>query len=363
MLRIALTWGVLLVLSVLAVAAFEAARLPAALLLGCMIAAIAVAAGGGAIGVPRPPFVLAQGVIGCLIARGIPLSILGTIVADWPLFLGTVVAVIGACSALGWLLARNRVLPGTVAIWGLSPGAASVMTIMAGEFGSDMRLVAFMQYFRVVCVSALAPVVARFWTHAPAGVHAGVVWFPALAWPGFPATVAVAFLGAWLGPVLRIPAGSLLLPMAAAVRLQDVGRLVIDLPPWLLALCYAAIGWSIGLRFNRPILLHALARLPRIAAAIFALIAICGLCAAALVAFAGIDPLTAYLATSPGGADSIAIIAASSPVDVPFVMALQTARFMLVLVVGPAIARFVARRAGPAASAGAGDAGAPRRRP
>ncbi len=354
--RAAFAWGILLVVSVAAVAAFGAMRLPAAVLLGCMVVAIAVASGGGGIAVPRRPFVLAQGVIGCLIARSIPLSILGTIVADWPLFLGTVVAVIGACSALGWLLARNRVLPGTVAIWGLSPGAASVMTIMAGEFGSDMRLVAFMQYFRVVCVSALAPVVARFWTtHAPAGVQAGVEWFPALTWPGFPATVAVAFLGAWLGPFLRIPAGSLLLPLGVAVVLQDIGHLAIDLPPWLLALCYAAIGWSIGLRFNRPILLHALARLPRIAAAIFALIAICGLCAAALVAFAGIEPLTAYLATSPGGADSIAIIAASSPVDVPFVMALQTARFMLVLVVGPAIARFVARHAG------AG--GAPRRRP
>jgi membrane AbrB-like protein len=344
-----LTWGALLASSVLAVAAFEAARLPAALLLGCMVAAIAVGAAVGGISVPRTTFVLAQGIVGCLIARSIPLAILGTIVADWPLFLGTVIAVIGACSALGYMLARYRVLPGTVAIWGLSPGAASVMTIMAGEFGSDMRLVAFMQYFRVVCVSALAPVVARLWTHAAPGVQSAVQWFPPLAWPALPGTVAVAFGCAWLGPKLRIPAGSLLLPLAVAVLLQDSGHLTIDLPPWLLALSYAALGWSIGLRFNRAILLHALSRLPQIAGAIFALIAICGLCAAALVVFAGIDPLTAYLATSPGGADSIAIIAASSPVDVPFVMALQTARFMLVLVIGPSIARFVAKRIRPAA--------------
>ena len=54
--------------------------------------------------------------------------------------------------------------------------------------------------------------------------------------------------------------------------------------------------------------------------------------------------LTAYLATSPGGADSVAIIAASSShVDVPFVMAMQMARFILVLLVGPALARAVAR--------------------
>jgi uncharacterized membrane protein AbrB (regulator of aidB expression) len=57
--------------------------------------------------------------------------------------------------------------------------------------------------------------------------------------------------------------------------------------------------------------------------------------------FAGIDPLTAYLATSPGGADSVAIIAASSNVDAAFVMSMQTLRFLGVLLAGPALARFV----------------------
>jgi uncharacterized membrane protein AbrB (regulator of aidB expression) len=66
--------------------------------------------------------------------------------------------------------------------------------------------------------------------------------------------------------------------------------------------------------------------------------------AAVLVVAAGIDPLTAYLATSPGGADSVAIIAASTNVDLPFVMAMQTTRFVLVLLSGPSLARFMASR-------------------
>jgi hypothetical protein len=49
------------------------------------------------------------------------------------------------------------------------------------------------------------------------------------------------------------------------------------------------------------------------------------------------------LATSPGGVDSVAIIAASTPVDVPFVIALQTVRFLLILMVGPSLSGFVAR--------------------
>lgn len=60
----------------------------------------------------------------------------------------------------------------------------------------------------------------------------------------------------------------------------------------------------------------------------------------------GFDPLTAYRATSPGGADSVAIIAThAAMVDVGLVMAMQLARFMLVLLLGPQVSRWVALRA------------------
>lgn len=153
-------------------------------------------------------------------------------------------------------------------------------------------------------------------------------------------------LGALFAHLLRIPAGSLLLPPVLGAVLQDSKLMTIDLPPWLLALSYAVIGWSIGLRFTRPILVYAAQALPRIVAAILALIAVCALFSVALALLAKVDPMTAYLVMSPGGADSVAIIAASSKVDVPFVMALQTACFVAVLLIGPWLARIVARRAG-----------------
>jgi membrane AbrB-like protein len=119
----------------------------------------------------------------------------------------------------------------------------------------------------------------------------------------------------------------------------------IELPPWALAAGYAVIGWSIGARFTRDILVHAARALPRVLLGVLALIAICGCLGYALAMVAGIDPLTAFLATSPGGVDSIVIIAANSRVDLPFVVAMQTARFVLILLAGPVLARFLARRA------------------
>ena len=60
----------------------------------------------------------------------------------------------------------------------------------------------------------------------------------------------------------------------------------------------------------------------------------------------GTDQLTAYLATSPGGLDTIAIIAVGSTADVPFVLAMQTLRLILVVVTGPPLARLIARASG-----------------
>ena len=61
----------------------------------------------------------------------------------------------------------------------------------------------------------------------------------------------------------------------------------------------------------------------------------------------GIDALTAYLATSPGAMETVAIIAASSHVDVPFIITLQMVRFLTIIAIGPPIARFLARHAAP----------------
>jgi uncharacterized protein len=119
--------------------------------------------------------------------------------------------------------------------------------------------------------------------------------------------------------------------------------MTITLPPWLMAGCYALVGWPIGLRFSREMVIYAARVFPQIAASTLTLIALCGGLAVLLHFIVATDPLTAYLATSPGGADSVAIIAASSNVDVPFVMAMQMARFIVVLLGGPALARTVAR--------------------
>ncbi|MEX6505575.1 AbrB family transcriptional regulator [Jiella sp. M17.18] len=342
----ALRWPALLAMSAVVAVLLELAGIPAALLLGPMAAGVVMGVTGNAVTIPKVPYYLAQAVIGCLIASSITVSILTTFLQDWMIYVGIVVIVIAASSALGWLMSRWQVLPGTTAVWGSSPGAATAMMLMAEAFGADARLVAFMQYLRVIFVAVAASMVARFWIGAEGSATAGIVWFPPLDWPAFGTTLGLTVGGAWLGRVLKIPAGPLLLPMGVGIVLHLLGLIHMQLPEWFLAIAYAALGWRIGLGFTPEVMRHAWHALPKIAGSIVALLAFCGGLAALLHVFLGTDPVTAYLATSPGGMDSIAIIAASTKVDLPFVMALQTVRFVIVLVVGPPMARFIATRIG-----------------
>jgi uncharacterized membrane protein AbrB (regulator of aidB expression) len=80
-------WGILVVLSALFAILLTWMRLPAALMLGPMIAGMLVEAGQPPIRLPRLPFNIAQGIIGCMIARVLTPAIIHSFMQQWPLFL------------------------------------------------------------------------------------------------------------------------------------------------------------------------------------------------------------------------------------------------------------------------------------
>ena len=330
----------LLVASLVFATVLEILHVSAALLIGPMIAGVIVATSGARIRVPDTIFATTQGIIACMIARAMPASVVDEVVMQWPVFVLGVMSTIVMAAVVGWMLARWQVLPGTSAIWGSAPGGAASMTLLAEAYGADVRLVAFMQYLRVMCVTSVASLVASL--AGQQHTAAAIVWFPPIDWLSFAGTLAVASLGLISAKVFHIRAGAVLLPLIVGVVLSSTGVMHIELPPWFLALSYALLGWSIGLRFTRESVRHCARALPRVLAAILLLITACAVMGQVLAQAAGVDPLTAYLATTPGGLDVAAIIASDSDVDVPFVLSMQFARILVVLVTGPSLARFLA---------------------
>jgi uncharacterized protein len=343
-------WLALALLSIVLIAILEALRLPGGIMIGAMLAAIAVATADGSIRMPTRPVVAVQGVIGFMIASTIPPTILSDLARDWSLVLIGLVGVVLGATGIGLALMRWSLLPGATGVWGMAPGASTPMILMAEENGADARLVAVMHKVRTLIVVALAAIVAslgaRHAVTSGAVVKAG--WFPPVAWGWLLVTLALAVSTAFFANWLRVFTGPMLVTFGLAVVLQGLGWIRIELPPWLLAVAYAFVGWAVGLGFTRPIVWYALRSLPLIVVSSVALIVLCGMLGAVMVIVGGIDPLTAYLATSPGGADSIAIIAASTTVDMRFVMAMQITRLVVVMLIAPALSRWVVRVVGSA---------------
>ncbi|MBN2752444.1 MAG: AbrB family transcriptional regulator, partial [Rhodospirillaceae bacterium] len=171
-------------------------------------------------------------------------------------------------------------------------------------------------------------------------------WFAMPDMVAFAATIALIASGQLLGRLLHVPSGALLIPLVIGAALRGFGLITVELPPPVLLIAFTAIGWVVGLRFTREILKTVAAKLPHMLASIIVLMGFCTGIAYLLTQILDVDMLTAYLATSPGGADSIAIIAASIHVDLGFVLAFQTVRLIVVIVVGPIMARRIAKAMG-----------------
>ena len=128
--------------------------------------------------------------------------------------------------AAGKLLARTTDCDETTAALGLVAGGATGIVAMADELGGDGRLVAFMQYARVLIVVLITPLVAALAFPGHATAPAAAMETPLLgeaSWWAITAATAVAGAG-------RRRAGAPAQPVdprpAAGLRRGDADRAV-----------------------------------------------------------------------------------------------------------------------------------------
>lgn len=335
-------WLNLLVLSLLSGALLGWLHVPAASLLGPMVAAVVSAVRGGTVRFPRQMMMLSQAFVGVMMASHQPIGLLRDSMQQWPVFLVGTLLTLTVSMSLGWLLLRTRLLPGTTAIWGVSPGAAAAMTLMSEHFGADMRLVAFMQYLRVVSCTLVSALAVHYLGQGGSETTSDL--FSVMHTDAYLVAFALAFAGLVVNQLWRVPGGALLLPLIFGLAVQLQGGLVFEVPGIVLVISFSLIGWNIGARFTPEVLLYAKRVFPIVFLSTLTLIGANALGALILVAWIDIDPLSAFLATSPGGADSVAIIASNSAVNIGFVMSMQILRFLVVVILGPLIARSISKR-------------------
>lgn len=334
--RCSALWALLILAAAGAGGGLWVAGFPAAFLVGPMLAALGFGVGGSGLKLPRPAFVAAQGVIGCIIARNLSPAVLPAIAADWPLLVLAVLATLASSCLAGVIASRGGRIGLEAATWGAMPGMAAAMVIMAEERGIDARIVAFMQYVRLVTViAAISLLFYCLGDHEGALLGASAPAGGALPWTAVAGSLLIAATGFAAYSARGIPAAGMILPLALGATLEASGLFQIALPLWVVGAAFAVIGLEVGLKFTREYVTTLASALPMILVAVLVMILIGALVSLGLSRVLGLDFLTALLATTPGGIDSVVIVAVNSRADISFVLAVQTLRLFAVILTAP----------------------------
>jgi hypothetical protein len=266
-------------------------------------------------------------------------SSLHVLADDWLAVALVSLATLAVSLAAGAVLARTTALDRPTAALGMIAGGASGIVGISDDLGGDDRLVAFMQYLRVLVVVLVTPLLV------------GVV-FPGAQTGSAPASGPIlGTADGWLltaaiaaaGQLIRLPARALLGPMLIAGTLTLTGSADFTVPALLRETGFAVIGLYIGLRFTTQTIRMVGRLLVPTLTAILGLLVACFALAIVLNATTSVSLEDAYLATTPGGLYAVLAVAFGAGANTTFIVAVQSLRVLVMVVLAPLAVRRVLR--------------------
>jgi uncharacterized protein len=295
--------------------------------------------------VPRPAFTAAQAVVGVTMGALVDLETLRVVAANWLAVLLVTIGTLALSLGAGLLLRLRRDISPVTGAFAMIAGGASGIIVMARELGADERMVAVLQYLRVLLIVLLMPVIATVVYGASTDPGPAAVGGDGGGWAfGLLLTAGCSVVGLVVGRLLRIPVAALLGPMVAAAALELTGLVDgLEVPGLVESAAFLIIGLQVGISFTRESLRTIGRALPLALAVILGLIVASAGLGAVLSAATGVSPLDGYLATTPGGLYAVLATATGSGADATFVLAVQVLRLFVMLLSAPLVARWLRR--------------------
>ncbi|TNM70029.1 AbrB family transcriptional regulator [Streptomyces sp. NP160] len=337
---------------------------PSAALFAAVLAGLAVALTGWPrtrwrrgerLELARPVSKGAQAVLGVLSGALLQPATLAELAGSWAPVLAAVLATLLVSVLAGLLLGLRRDVDAATGSFAMVAGGASGLTAIAGELGADQRVVAVVQYLRVLLILLAMPVVAVLLGGgssgtgggAGSGSGGGLSASAAPWWADVLFTAAVAAVGIWLARLAKLPAGPLLGPMVVAAAVSATGLTQgATVPAPVLQVAFALIGLQVGLSFTRSNLRTVGRVLPTALVLIVGVVAATAAVGVPLLRLTGASTLDAYLATTPGGLYAVVATSADSGGDTTLVLAVQVLRLLVMLLLAPVVGAALGRRRG-----------------
>ncbi len=251
--RPAVRWSSIVLATLVISALLSLLAVPSPALFGGLLTGMIFALTGGR-RIVLHPFVNsgAQAVIGVVVGTLLELSILQSLGGDWLPVAGVVVGTLLLSVVAGLLMGRWTSVSAITGSLSLSAGGAAGITSMSRDLGADERMVAVIQYLRVVLIVATLPLVTAFVFHPPAAGESVVAVTQGAGWVvDVTFTAVCALVGSLIAMWARVPAGTLLGPMVLTAGLTVAGwSFDAHVPAWLAQIAYGAIGLRIGVGFT-----------------------------------------------------------------------------------------------------------------
>jgi membrane AbrB-like protein len=339
---LALRWAALALAVTLGTIAGEAAGIPSsAMLVGLLVGLGYAVRSSVPLEIDRRVNSAAQVVTGSAVGTYLSVDTIKGLGSAWaPVIVITIVTLVLTFGA-GLMLARIAdVSPATAAFGMIAGGAAGIVSI-ATDLGADDRMVAVMQYLRVLLILAATPVLAA--TFFTSGDHGDAVLGGAHA-VGY--GEALLFL-ACCGPAGLLLAGRLHFtapnffgPLAVGAALSLAGvSFAGTIPNPITFLAFGIIGGKVGLDFTVESLRRARSILPAVLGVIVAMLVACAALGLIMAPLAGVSALDGYLATTPGVLQVVLATAIGMKANTTFVLSAQVVRLLMMLIAAPFVAR------------------------
>ena len=332
--------ALLAVVIVAAGVAMDAVGVPSPYLFAALLTGLARAlAKPQQLTLPRRWFVAAQAVTGVTLGTYLQSSSLHVLADDWLAVALVSLATLALSIAAGALLARLTILDRPTAALGMIAGGASGIVGISDDLGGDDRLVAFMQYLRVLVVVLVTPALVGVifpGTHAGGAPSGGPLLGSASGWL---LTIGIAIAG----QAVPLPARALMGPMLVAGALTLSGAIDVTPPPLLRETAFVIIGLFIGLRFTIGTVREVGRLLLPVSLGILGLLVACFGLAVLLDATTSVSLEDAYLATTPGGLYAVLAIAFGAGANTTFIVAVQSLRVLVMVILAPLVVRRLIR--------------------
>ncbi|EKN67297.1 AbrB family transcriptional regulator [Schinkia azotoformans] len=309
-------------------------------------------------GLNRFWFLIGQYLLGIELGRNVNTSVMTIFQENWITVILVISTSILFSFGTGLFLYRFSRADKLTGLLATSPGGIATMPTIAEEVGANIGVVTAVQAMRVFLVVTIIPVVLFCIVNGSGteGLTSNpVVESPiqAAGYPLFVWTIPImlaAFAGAFIGKRIKLPAPWLIGSLLGVIIFESASTTFVDStltffwPHSIVVIGQILIGTSIGSRFRKSMFIG-LKRIMIVSTlGTLLLIGAMYFCAYIVSSFTGISLITSVLAFAPGGVVEMSTAAVSLHADSTFVVAVQTLRIIMVILLLPSFIKFIHKR-------------------